>query len=99
MSRFVEMLLDTAAQSTRGIVTGEPKQAGRRGWGGVPAPGVSVAVWPADPAMIAPAVQAVWLAGGSVTMLHQPTPRTDLAEWSEDTVAVLGPDEIGRGHV
>lgn len=40
--------------------------------------------------MIAPAVQAVWLSGGSVTMLHQPTPRTDLALWSEDTVAVLG---------
>jgi fatty-acyl-CoA synthase len=40
--------------------------------------------------LIAPTVQAVWLAGGSVTMLHQPTPRTDLAEWAEDTVRVLG---------
>src|SRR5699024_1954478 len=37
-----------------------------------------------------PGVQGVWLAGGSVTMLHQPTPRTDLAEWAEDTVRVLG---------
>src|SRR5699024_4571057 len=34
-------------------------------------------------------VQAVWLAGGSVTMLHQPTARTDLAHWVEDTVRVL----------
>jgi fatty-acyl-CoA synthase len=56
-------------------------------------PGEAVAVLAAEPAMIAPAVQAVWLAGGSVTMLHQPTPRTDLAEWSEDTVRVL--DMIG----
>jgi len=31
----------------------------------------------------------VWLCGGSVTMLHQPTPRTDLAAWAEDTVSVL----------
>ena len=32
MSRFVEMLLNTAATSERGIVTGEPKQAVRRAW-------------------------------------------------------------------
>src|SRR6185312_11950763 len=43
-----------------------------------------------DPALIAPAVQGVWLAGGSVTMLHQPTPRADLASWAADTVRVLG---------
>lgn len=42
-----------------------------------------------EPAAIAPAAQAVWLCGGSVTMLHQPTPRTDLAEWAADTVATL----------
>ncbi|HEX5406327.1 MAG TPA: fatty acyl-AMP ligase [Pseudonocardiaceae bacterium] len=105
MSRFVDMLLDTAASSARGIVTGEPKQSQRRTWGEVHqqaigmagalvrdtgmAPGSAVAVLAAEPAMIAPAVQAVWLAGGSVTMLHQPTPRTDLAEWSQDTVRVL----------
>ena len=53
-------------------------------------PGDAVAVLAADPALVAPAVQAVWLAGGSVTMLHQPTPRTDLAVWVRDTVAVLG---------
>jgi fatty-acyl-CoA synthase len=53
-------------------------------------PGDAVAILAADPGVIAPAVQAVWLAGGSVTMLHQPTPRTDLAQWAEDTLRVLG---------
>jgi fatty-acyl-CoA synthase len=61
---------------------------------GTAAPGVqhgdAVAVLAGDPALIAPAVQAVWLAGGSVTMLHQPTPRADLASWAADTVRVLG---------
>jgi fatty-acyl-CoA synthase len=52
--------------------------------------GDAVAVLAADPALIAPAVQGVWLAGGSVTMLHQPTPRADLAAWAADTVRVLG---------
>ncbi|HEX2290117.1 MAG TPA: long-chain-fatty-acid--CoA ligase, partial [Pseudonocardiaceae bacterium] len=52
--------------------------------------GDAVAVLAADPALIAPAVQGVWLAGGSVTMLHQPTHRADLAAWAADTVRVLG---------
>ncbi|MBV9729796.1 MAG: long-chain fatty acid--CoA ligase, partial [Pseudonocardiales bacterium] len=50
---------------------------------GTAAPGVqhgdAVAMLAGDPALIAPAVQGVWLAGGSVTMLHQPTHRADLA--------------------
>ncbi|MET8847681.1 fatty acyl-AMP ligase [Amycolatopsis sp. NPDC004625] len=89
----------------RGMVTGEPKEPVRRTWadvhgearriaGGLVAagfrPGTAVGVLAAAPVLIAPTVQAVWLAGGSVTMLHQPTPRTDLAEWAEDTVRVLG---------
>ncbi|MGH3888464.1 MAG: fatty acyl-AMP ligase [Pseudonocardiaceae bacterium] len=53
-------------------------------------PGDVVAVLAGDPALIASAVQGVWLAGGSVTMLHQPTPRADLANWAADTVGVLG---------
>ncbi|MDQ3762143.1 MAG: fatty acyl-AMP ligase [Actinomycetota bacterium] len=61
---------------------------------GAAAPGVhhgdAVAVLAGDPALIAPAVQGVWLAGGSVTMLHQPTPRADLAAWAADTLRVLG---------
>ncbi|HWC82529.1 MAG TPA: fatty acyl-AMP ligase [Pseudonocardiaceae bacterium] len=112
MSRFVETLLATAARSTRGIVTGEPEQPRRQAWaeihqqarriasalidGGL-RPGSAVAVLAGEPALIAPTVQAVWLAGGSVTMLHQPTPRTDLVEWSHDTVRVL--DMIDSGLV
>src|SRR5439155_1932295 len=94
----------TGGGQLRGMVTGEPKEPVRRTWaevheqakclagglveGGV-RPGSAVAVLAAAPALIAPTVQAVWLAGGSVTMLHQPTPRTDLALWAEDTVKVL----------
>ncbi|HKR49177.1 MAG TPA: fatty acyl-AMP ligase, partial [Pseudonocardiaceae bacterium] len=60
--------------------------------GGTPGvhPGGAVAVLAGDPALIAAAVQGVWLAGGSVTMLHQPTSRSDLAVWAADTVGVLG---------
>jgi fatty-acyl-CoA synthase len=104
MSRFVEALLQTARNSSKGIVTGEPNEPRRHGWGeiheraGVVAgalvraelsTGDSVAVLAAQPVDIAPVIQGVWLAGGSVTMLHQPTPRTDLAEWAADTLTVL----------
>ncbi|SDD03862.1 fatty acyl-AMP ligase [Actinokineospora iranica] len=106
MSRFVDMLLDTARTrgQERGITTGEPAAPVRHTWarvheratrmaGSLIAGGLAkhgaVAVLAAEPVTIAPAVQAVWLAGGSVTMLHQPTPRTDLAEWARDTVRVL----------
>ncbi|MEV4598441.1 fatty acyl-AMP ligase [Amycolatopsis sp. NPDC049253] len=102
----------TGRGQQRGMVTGEPKEPVRRTWaevhdqakkiaGGLVAgglkPGSAVAVLAAAPVLIAPTVQAVWLAGGSVTMLHQPTARTDLAEWAEDTVKVLG--MIGAGLV
>jgi fatty-acyl-CoA synthase len=109
MSRFLVMLLDSAARSPRGITTGEPKAPIRRTWpevhatarrmaagllsgtAGVPGlrPGSAVGMLAGEPAMIAPAAQGVWLTGGSVTMLHQPTARTDLAAWAEDTVSVL----------
>lgn len=94
----------TASGPQRGMVTGEPKEPVRRTWGEVHEqarrvagalvegglkPGGAVAVLAGAPALIAPTVQAVWLAAGSVTMLHQPTPRTDLAEWAEDTLRVL----------
>ncbi|MBV8932942.1 MAG: fatty acyl-AMP ligase [Kutzneria sp.] len=94
-----------ASGKAKGMTTGEPNTPVRRTWGQIHdtarsiagalrvdglVPGAAVAVLAADPAQIAPAVQAVWLAGGSVTMLHQPTPRTDLAEWAKDTLRVLG---------
>ncbi|GAA1247097.1 fatty acyl-AMP ligase [Pseudonocardia aurantiaca] len=109
MSRFLVMLLDSAAHSPRGMTTGEPKVPVRRTWPEVHAtarrmaaalragaaevpglePGNAVGVLAGEPASIAPAAQAVWLTGGSVTMLHQPTARTDLAAWAEDTLEVL----------
>jgi fatty-acyl-CoA synthase len=104
MSRFVDRVVATAGASDRGVSTGEPGNLVRTTWaqvheqaravaGGLVghglAPGDAVAVLAAAPASIGPAVQAVWLAGGSVTMLHQPTPRSDLALWAEDTVRVL----------
>jgi fatty-acyl-CoA synthase len=94
----------TGRGQQRGMVTGKPKELVRRTWaqvheqaqrvaGGLVRdglkPGSAVGVLAGAPALIAPTVQAVWLAGGSVTMLHQPTQRTDLAEWAEDTVRVL----------
>jgi fatty-acyl-CoA synthase len=104
MSRFLAMLLDSAENSERGMTTGEPKAPVRRTWPQVHAAsrraavalreagigrGSAVGVLAGDPAAIAPAAQAVWLLGGSVTMLHQPTARTDLAAWAGDTMAVL----------
>jgi len=109
MSRFLAMLLDSAARSSRGMTTGEPKSPVRHTWpqvhgtarrmaaalrAGTPEHpglehGAAVGVLAGEPVSIAPAAQAVWLCGGSVTMLHQPTARTDLATWAEDTVSVL----------
>ncbi|MFI6102276.1 fatty acyl-AMP ligase [Lentzea sp. NPDC051213] len=102
MSQFVDVMLATAANGQdKGMTTGEPAAPVRRTWAEVHerarrmagaldvAPGTAIAVLAAEPAVIAPAVQAAWLCGGSVTMLHQPTPRTDLAEWAEDTLRVL----------
>ena len=104
MSRFVDGLIATAATARTGMVTGEPEVATRRTWtdlhrlarriaGALVAtglrPGEAVAVLAGAPAQIAPVAQAVWLAGGSMTMLHQPTPRTDLARWRDDTLRVL----------
>jgi fatty-acyl-CoA synthase len=109
MSRFLATLLDSAARSQHGMVTGEPREPARRTWSQVhdqalamaaalradhdAQPGLrrgaAVGVLAGEPVTIAPLAQALWLCGGSVTMLHQPTPRTDLAAWAEDTVSVL----------
>jgi len=86
------------------MVTGEPAAPARRTWtdlhrlargiaGGLAAagvqPGQAMAVLAGAPAQIAPIAQAIWLAGGSMTMLHQPTARTDLRVWGDDTLRVL----------
>ena len=76
------------ASSMAAALAGDGGGTGDAGGAGV-RPGDAVAVLAAEPALVAPAVQAVWLAGGSVTMLHQPTARTDLGVWAQDTVEVL----------
>jgi fatty-acyl-CoA synthase len=104
VSRFVDGVIATAATARTGMVTGEPGSASRRTWtdlhadarriaGGLVAsglqPGQAVAVLAGLPVEIAPVAQAIWLAGGSMTMLHQPTARTDLTVWRDDTLRVL----------
>lgn len=104
MSRFTDTMYDNAHRSTRGMVTGEPHAPVRRTWGEVHqrgcavagglaaariGPGDAVAVLAGAPAEIAPTAQGVWMRGASLTMLHQPTPRTDLALWAAETAAVL----------
>jgi fatty-acyl-CoA synthase len=104
VSRFVDGVIATAASARTGMVTGEPEAATRRTWtelhglarriaGGLVRaglrPGQAVAVLAGAPAEIAPVAQGIWLAGGSMTMLHQPTARTDLTGWRHDTMRVL----------
>jgi len=105
VSAFTDTLYRTAATSSKGMVTGEPGAPLRRSWAQVHAharrvagslaaagigPGDAVAVLAGNPVDIAPAVQGAWMRGSSVTMLHQPTPRTDLAVWVQETMTVLG---------
>ncbi|MFG1791940.1 fatty acyl-AMP ligase [Nocardia sp. NPDC049149] len=104
MSRFTDEMYATAQASTRGLVTGEPAAPLRQTWGeihriarkmagGLAAAGIghgdAVGVLAGMPVDIAPACQAIWMRGASITMLHQPTPRTDLVVWARDTEAVL----------
>ena len=87
-----------------GMVTGEPDDPVRHTWaevhqrarhvaGGLAAAGVghgdAVAVLAGAPVEIAPTAQGIWMRGASLTMLHQPTPRTDLARWAEETTGVI----------
>jgi fatty-acyl-CoA synthase len=93
-----------AQWSLKGMVTGEPDAPVRHTWaevherarrvaGGLAASGVghgdAVAVLAGAPVEIAPTAQGIWMRGASLTMLHQPTPRTDLQRWAEETTAVI----------
>jgi fatty-acyl-CoA synthase len=104
LSRFTETMYGTAQSSSKGMVTGEPNCAVRHTWGevherarriagGLAAAGVgrgdAVPVLAGAPAEIAPAGQGIWMRGASLTMLHQPTPRTDLPRWAEETAGVI----------
>ncbi|MDI3314963.1 MAG: fatty acyl-AMP ligase [Mycobacterium sp.] len=104
MSRFTETMFRNARESTKGMVTGEPHNPVRHTWGevherarrvagGLAAAGVghgdAVGVLAAAPVEIAPTAQGLWMRGASLTMLHQPTPRTDMALWATDTTTVI----------
>src|SRR3954464_15321681 len=93
-----------ARWSLKGMVTGEPHAPARHTWaevherarrvaGGLAAAGVghgdAVAVLAGAPVEIAPTAQGIWMRGASLTMLHQPTPRTDLQRWAEETATVI----------
>ncbi|OIN79018.1 fatty acyl-AMP ligase [Mycobacterium malmoense] len=105
MSRFTEKMYRNARTATTGMVTGEPHHPVRHTWGevherarriagGLAAAGIgrgdAIGVLAGLPVEIAPTAQALWMRGASLTMLHQPTPRTDLAVWAEDTMTVIG---------
>ena len=104
MSHFTETMFKNAQWSIKGMVTGEPDAPVRHSWaevntraariaGGLAAAGVghgdAVAVLAGAPVEIAPTAQGSWMRGASITMLHQPTPRTDLQRWAEETTAVI----------
>jgi fatty-acyl-CoA synthase len=93
-----------ARAGTRGMVTGDPDAPVRHSWGEVHdrarriagglaaagvGPGQAVAVLAGAPVEIAPTAQAVWMRAACLTMLHQPTPRTDLPAWAEETCRVV----------
>jgi fatty-acyl-CoA synthase len=97
-------MFSNARTSNKGMVTGEPDAPVRHSWaevherasriaGGLAAAGVkhgdAVAVLAGAPVEIAPAAQGIWMRGACLTMLHQPTPRTDLQRWAEETTAVI----------
>lgn len=104
MSQFTETMYDNARRSVRAFITGEPDAPLRQSWlevheraariaGGLAAagvgPGDAVAVLAGAPVEIAPTAQGIWMRGASATMVHQPTPRTDLARWADETTAII----------
>jgi fatty-acyl-CoA synthase len=104
LSKFTETMYGNAHSGAKGLVTGEPNSPVRHTWGevherarriagGLALAGVgrgdSVPVLAGAPAEIAPTGQGVWMRGARLTMLHQPTLRTDLARWANETTAVI----------
>jgi fatty-acyl-CoA synthase len=105
LSVFTREVLATAASSPRHLTGGTFADPVRLSWqdvheqakrigGGLAARGVgrggSVAVLATDAADVAPLAQAAWLRGVALTMLQQPTPRSDLTVWLADTVRAIG---------
>lgn len=101
MSRFTEDLYRSAQHSSRGVVSvggGAPQRqswtevgdralrmagalAGR--WVG---PGGSVLILAGHACDVAPLAQAAWMRNAAVTVLQQPTGRTEVGHWIDDTV-------------
>lgn len=112
MSEFCDRMYLSARTSKHGMVTGEPGAPVRRLWsevhgqarriaGGLAGagigPGAALGVLAGAPAEIAPTAQATWMRAASLTMLHQPTPRTDLVQWAEETCRVV--ESLGMSAV
>lgn len=104
MNKFMTALVGSSRFGGRGLVAGDRNRMTKTTWdeihqqarriaGGLRESGIrhgdAVAVLAGNVRDIAPLVQGIWLAGASVTMLHQPTPRTDLAGWLSDTQRAL----------
>jgi fatty-acyl-CoA synthase len=104
VSRFTNTMYANARWSLNGMVTGEPHHPVRHTWrevherarqmaGGLAAagvgPGDAIGVLAGAPVEIAPTAQGLWMRGASITMLHQPTPRTELVSWAWDTIGVI----------
>src|SRR6478736_4619370 len=104
MSILTREILASAATSPHCLIVGTLADPVRLTWrdvheqakrmaGGLAATGIgrhcSVAVLAADAGDVAPVAQAIWLRRAALTMLQQPTPRTDLAGWLADTVRAI----------
>ncbi|MET0455670.1 MAG: fatty acyl-AMP ligase [Mycobacterium sp.] len=104
MSKFTDTMFANANSSRNGMTTGDPGTPVRHTWkevydrasrvaGGLAEAGIGhgdvVAVLAGAPVEIAPTAQGIWMRGASLTMLHQPTPRTDLLRWAKETTDVI----------
>ena len=105
MSIVTEEVFTAAHGRDAGLITGTLDNPIRRSWrqiyrsathvaGALADLGVGhgdrVAVLAGQPSEIAPLIEGIWMRGASITMLHQPTPRTDLAQWMADALTVIG---------
>ncbi|ORW98181.1 long-chain fatty acid--CoA ligase [Mycobacterium szulgai] len=104
MSRFTDGIAKVAANSSSGLRFGAADQLRFASWGDIhqtasrvaarlAADGVTrgskVSVLAVNAEDVAPVVQGIWMAGAAVTMLQQPTPNADLAEWHAGTMRAL----------
>jgi fatty-acyl-CoA synthase len=104
MSILTREIVASAASSPHGLTVGtladpvrltwrEVHEQAKRMASSLAAKGIgrhgSVAVLAADAADAAPLAQALWLRRAALTMLQQPTPRTDPAVWLADTVRAI----------